>query len=66
VARPGGGRPRTCPDRVLADKAYGSRANRAYLRRLKIKATISEPADRVRNRKNKGSAGGRSPASGSP
>ena len=33
VARPGRGRPRTRPRRVLADKAYGSRANRAYLRR---------------------------------
>ena len=33
VPRPGPGRPRTRPDRVLADKAYGSRANRAYLRR---------------------------------
>jgi transposase len=57
-----GGRPRTRPDRVLADKAYGSRANRAYLRRRKIAATIPEPADRIRNRKNKGSAGGRPPA----
>jgi transposase len=33
VPRPGGGRPRTRPDRVLADKAYSSRANRAELRR---------------------------------
>jgi hypothetical protein len=32
--------PRTRPDRVLADKVYGSRANRAYLRRRKIKAMI--------------------------
>ena len=32
VPRPGGGRPRTRPDRVLGDKAYSSRANRAYLR----------------------------------
>jgi len=62
VPRPGAGRPRTRPDRVLADKAYGSRANRAYLRRRGIKATIPEPADRIRNRKNKGSKGGRPPA----
>lgn len=62
VPRPGTGRPRTRPDRVLADKAYGSRANRAYLRRRGIKATIPEPADRIRNRKNKGSKGGRPPA----
>ena len=32
VPGPGPGRPRTRPGRVLADKAYGSRANRAYLR----------------------------------
>ena len=62
VARPAGGRPRTRPDRVLADKAYGSRANRTYLRRRKIKATIPEQADRIRHRKSKGSAGGRPPA----
>jgi transposase len=62
VPRPGGGRPRTRPDRVLADKAYGSRANRAWLRRHKIRATIPEQADRVAHRKNKGSKGGRPPA----
>lgn len=62
VARPAGGRPRTRPDRVLADKAYGGRANRAYLRRRKIKATIPEQADRIQHRKNKGSDGGRPPA----
>jgi hypothetical protein len=32
VPRLGGGRPRTRPDRVPADKAYTSKANRAYLR----------------------------------
>jgi hypothetical protein len=55
---PGGGHPRTRPDRVLADKAYGSRANRAYLRRRGIRCTILEKADQVRNRTNKGGAGG--------
>src|SRR3954463_7391769 len=30
VPRPGPGRPRNRPDRVLADKAYSSRANRSY------------------------------------
>jgi transposase len=59
VARPGGGRPRTRPDRVLADKAYGARANRVYLRRRKIAAVIPEQADRIAHRKNKGSNGGR-------
>lgn len=33
VPRTGPGRPRTTPDRVRADKAYGSRANRSYLGR---------------------------------
>ena len=31
VPRPGGGHPRTRPDRVLADKAYGSRARGTLL-----------------------------------
>jgi transposase len=62
VPRPGSGRPRTRPDRVLGDKAYGARANRAYLRRRKIRATIPEQADRVAHRKKKGSSGGRPPA----
>ena len=62
VPRPGRGRPRTRPDRVLADKAYGSRGNRAYLRRRGIRCTIPEKADQVRHRKNKGRAGGRPPA----
>jgi transposase len=62
VPRPGGGQPRTRPDRVLADKAYGSRANRAYLRRRRIRCTIPEKADQVRHRKNKGCRGGRPPA----
>ena len=62
VPRPGGGRPRARPDRVLADKAYGSRANRAWLRRRHIRATIPEKADQIANRKRKGSSGGRRPA----
>ena len=45
------------PDRVLADKAYGSRANRCYLRRRGIACIIPEKADQVRHRKNKGRAG---------
>jgi transposase len=48
---------------VLGDKAYGSRANRAYLRRRGIRCTIPEQADGIRNRKNKGRHGGRPPAS---
>jgi transposase len=62
VPRMGCGRPRTRPDRVLADKAYTSRANRAYLRRRGIKATIPTKTDQDAHRHAKGSAGGRPPA----
>ncbi|WP_312881269.1 IS5 family transposase [Actinomadura alba] len=62
VPRTGGGRPRTRPDRVLADKAYTSRANRAYLRRRAIKATIPSKTDQDAARRAKGSNGGRPPA----
>jgi transposase len=46
---------------VRADKAYGSRSNRSYLRRRGIKATAPVPVDRVRNRLKRGSRGGRPP-----
>ena len=61
VPRPGAGRPRTRPDRVLADKAYSSKANRAYLRRRGIKSTIPIKADQAANRHKKGPKGGRPP-----
>lgn len=53
------GRTRTRPGRVLADKAYSSRANRVYLRRRGIKATIAVPADQLGHRRRRGAAGGR-------
>lgn len=56
------GRPRTRPDRLLADKAYSSRAARAHLRRRHIKASIAQPRDQREHRRRKGSAGGRPPA----
>ncbi len=56
------GRPRTRPERVLADKGYPSRANRIYLAGRGIKATIPIKADQERNRRKRGSAGGRPPA----
>lgn len=62
VPRVEGGRPRKRPDRVLADKAYSSKGNRAYLRRRGIKATIPVKADQAANRRKKGPAGGRPPA----
>jgi transposase len=61
VARIGSPPARTRPDRVLADKAYSSHANRAYLRRRGIQATIPIKTDQAANRRNKGSAGGRPP-----
>ena len=51
------GRPRTRPGAVAGDKAYSSRANRAHLRKRKIKAVIPEKADQAANRKKKGSKG---------
>lgn len=62
VKRLGGGRPRTRPDLVLADKAYTSKANRAHLRARGIKACIPSKADQDAHRKAKGSKGGRPPA----
>jgi transposase len=62
VYRVGGGRPRTRPDLLLADKAYTSRGNRGYARRRKIRACIPSKADQDAHRKAKGSKGGRPPA----
>ena len=62
IRRRGPGRPRTRPGRVLADKAYSSKAIRADLRRRGITATIPEPTDQIRNRNRRGRRGGRPPA----
>ena len=62
VPRLGPGRPRTRPDRVLADKAYSARANRALLRCRGIQATIPEKDDQAAHRRARGSKGGRPPA----
>jgi transposase len=40
VKRPGRGRPRQCPKRVVADKGYRNRKIRRYLRRRGIRYTI--------------------------
>ena len=58
VQRPRG-RPRTRPDRVLADKAYSSTAIRAHFRGRGISAVIPEPDDQKGHRARRGSAGGR-------
>ena len=57
-----GGPPRRRPDRVLADMAYSSRANRTWLRAHHIKATIPVKADQAGHRHRRGSRGGRPPA----
>lgn len=62
VPRIGGGRPRTRPDAVLADKAYGSGVNRRMLRARGIRAVIPEKSDQIAARKRKGCKGGRPPA----
>ena len=62
VARPAPGRPRRRPRRVLADKAYSSQANRAWLRAHHIRATILVKADQAAHRKARGPRGGRPPA----
>ena len=54
-----GGRPRSRPSRVLADKAYTAKANRDYLSRRGIAVTIPERADQKANRARRGSRGGR-------
>jgi transposase len=51
VPRVGAGRPRTRPDRVLADKAYSAKANRALLRRRGIGAVIPEKDDQAAHRR---------------
>jgi transposase len=53
VPRKGKGRPRTRPDRVLADNGYPSKANHAWLRARGIAATIPERDDQIAHRKKK-------------
>lgn len=47
------GRPRSRPDRLLADKGYPSKANRAWLRERRIAATIPERDDQIAHRRKK-------------
>ena len=58
VTRLGVGRPRTCPDRVLADKAYTSRGNRALpAHDAGSRRCIPSKTDQDAHRKAKGSQG---------
>jgi transposase len=58
VTRPAG-RPRTRPERVIADKGYSSRVNRQHLAARSITVTIPEREDQLDNRRRRGSHGGR-------
>jgi transposase len=62
IQRRGLGRPRRRPAWAMADKAYSSAANRAYLRRRGIKAVIPIKKDQQANRHKRGSRGGRPPS----
>lgn len=59
MPRLGPGRTRTRPQRVLADKAYASKANRELLARRGIAATIPIKEDQAAHRRRRGSRGGR-------
>lgn len=48
VRRPGSGRPKQRPHRMVGDKAYSTRAIRAYLRRHGIRVTIPRKANEHR------------------
>ncbi|MGM0345377.1 transposase [Streptomyces sp. Adlamb9] len=52
---PAGGRPRTPPEAILADKAYSLRALRTHLRRRGIRAVIPQPSERIAKRKKRAS-----------
>lgn len=56
-----GGRPRTRPDAVLADRAYSSGVNRRALSRRGIVTVMPQRKDEIAARKRRGSAGGRPP-----
>jgi transposase len=62
IVRRGPGRARRRPGRAMGDKAYSSRANRAWLRRHGITAVIPVKEDQKAHRRNRGRSGGRPPA----
>lgn len=62
VPRINGGRPRTRPDAVLADKAYSAGVIRRALRERGIRVVIPEKSDQIAARKKRGHRGGRPPA----
>ena len=56
IRRTGRGRPRQRPARVMADKAYSSKANRGWLRGHGISAVIPVKEDQKANRRRLGPA----------
>ena len=61
VPRSDGGRSRTHPDAVLADKAHSSGVTRRMLRARGIRAVIPEKSDQITARERRGTRGGRPP-----
>ncbi|GAB2489956.1 hypothetical protein GCM10027063_34060 [Promicromonospora xylanilytica] len=62
VSRTRPGRPRTCPEAVLADRTYVTSPIRKHLGGRVIKTVIHEKRTRSAARQRKGSADGRPPA----
>jgi transposase len=60
-ARGTGGRARSRPDCVIADKAYSHPSTRRALRRRGIRVVIPEKSDQITHRAKKGRHGGRPP-----
>lgn len=61
IRRHGGGRPRTRPGQLLADKAYSTGPIRTWLRERHITTVIPTPSSQQRGRRKRGQAGGRPP-----
>lgn len=61
IAVPTGGRPRSRPSTVIADRAYSHPSTRTDLRRKGIRAVIPQRRDQIAHRRARGSHGGRPP-----
>jgi transposase len=62
IAVPTGGRPRSRPQVLIADKAYSHPSTRKALRRRRIRTVIPERCDQQAHRATRGSRGGPPPA----
>lgn len=61
VPRVGGGRARSRPDALIADRAYSNGVIRRMLRGHGITAVIPQKRDEIASRRRRGAAGGRPP-----